>query len=142
MKTNNITVTIVSVIAAIIIAASSAFFVSSVKANAAERKPVKCSKQYELPASTTGLNSFAKSYVFKASSKTVKNAGWKIKGSVNNIKVKGSYNAKARKYTFKAVGKSYGLNYMTIKYKVSDTKWATAKMTLFVDSQNYIMRTA
>lgn len=144
-STKKIVTTIVSGIIALIIAVSSAFMISSVKVNAASYNgsaQSHASQKMELPEKTTKLNQFAKAYYFKAAGKTSEGYDWTYKTDNNNVKVKCKYDFTAHKYTFKITGTSYGLNHFTLKYKTSDTKWESVKMTLFVDSENNIIRTA
>lgn len=139
-----IAVTFISGIIALIIAASSAFMISGIKANAATYKDSAqshASQKAELPEKTTKLNQFAKAYYFKATGKTSKGYDWTYKTDCNNVKVKCKYDFTSHKYTFKITGTSYGLNHFTLKYKTSDIKWESVKMTIFVDSEKNIMRT-
>ncbi len=143
-NTKKIAVTFISGIIALIIATSSAFFISGFKADAAKYKgsaQAHASQKRELPEKTTKLNQFAKAYYFKAAGRSSKGYDWTYKTDCNNVKVKCKYDFTAHKYTFKITGKSYGLNHFTLKYKTSDTKWTSVKMTLFVDSEKNIMRT-
>ncbi|MBR1749259.1 MAG: hypothetical protein IJ740_00055 [Ruminococcus sp.] len=143
-NTRKIVVTLASAIIALIIAASSAFLFSSIRANAATydgSAQAHASQKMELPEKTTKLNKFAKAYTFKATGKTSKGYDWTYKTDYNNLKVKCKYDFTAHKYTFTITGTKYGLNHFTLKYKTSDTKWLSVKMTLFVDSEKYIMRT-
>ena len=144
-NTKKIVTTFVSGIIALIIATSAAFMISGIKVSAAsceETAQAHASQKMELPEKTTKLNTFAKSYVFKATGKTSEGYDWTYKTDYNNVKVKCKYDFTAHKYTFKITGTSYGLNRFTLKYKTSDSKWVSVKMTLFVDSENNIMRTA
>ncbi|MCR5653782.1 MAG: hypothetical protein K6F88_08290 [Ruminococcus sp.] len=144
-NTKKIAITFVSGIITLIMATSAAFFIAGFKADAATYSgsaQAHASQKTELPAKTAKLNTFAKSYIFKATGKTSKGYDWDYKADCNNVKVKCSYDFTAHKYTFKITGTSYGLNHFTLKYKTSDTKWASVKMTLFVDSEKNIMRTA
>lgn len=144
-NTRKIAITFISGIIALIIAASSAFMISGIKANAATydgSAQAHASQKMELPEKTTKLNQFAKAYYFKAAGKTSKGYDWTYKTDTNNVKVKCKYDFTSHKYTFKITGAKYGLNHFTLKYKTSDTKWGSVKMTLFVDSEKNIMRTA
>ena len=144
-KTNNITKTLIAVGIAFVIAVSSALIMGAVRVDAATQKTARVTQKADstqLPKSTTNKNQFAKAYTIKASGKTSRGYDWTYKTDYKNIKVKCKYDFKAHKYTFTITGKSYGLNHLTLKYKTSDKKWASKKLTLFVDSQNYIMRTA
>ena len=95
----------------------------------------------QLPNSTSKLNQFAKSYIFKATGKTSKGYDWTYNTDNNNLKVSCKYDFKTNRYIFKLTGKSYGLNHITLKYKTSDKKWVSKNMTIFVDSEKNIMRT-
>lgn len=149
-KTKKIMATLVSGILTLIIATSAAFFLAGFKADAAtydgsaqaHASQKTAVNQLQLPATTSKLNTFAKAYTFKATGKTSKGYDWTYKTDYNNVKVKCSYDFTAHKYTFKITGTKYGLNHFTLKYKTSDTKWVSVKMTLFVDSEKNIMRTA
>lgn len=146
-NTNNITKTLVAVGIAFVIAVSSALIMGAVRADAIAKKTVKASvsqraSSNQLPKTTTKKNQFAKAYTVKVSGKTSRGYDWTYKTDYKNIKVNCKYDFRSHKYTFKIMGKSYGLNHLTLKYKTSDKKWASVKMTLFVDSQKYIMRTA
>lgn len=144
-KTNDITRTLIAVAIAFIIAVSSALVMGAVRADAATQKSVRATQKAastQLPKQTTKKNRFAKAYTITVSGKTSKGYNWTYKTDYKNIKVSCKYNFKAHKYTFKITGTSYGLNHLTLKYKTSDKKWVSVKMTLFVDSQNNIMRTA
>ncbi len=143
--TNNITKTLIAVGIAFVIAVSSALIMGAVRADAATKKSARITQKAastQLPKTTSKKNQFAKVYTVKASGKTSRGYDWTYKTDYKNIKVDCKYNFKAQKYTFKITGKSYGLNHLTLKYKTSDKKWASIKLTLFVDSQKYIMRTA
>ncbi len=149
MKTKEITRTVIAAVIAIIIAASSAAIINTVKVDAASyegtaqgNRSQKVEVINQLPEKTTKLNQFAKAYYFKATGKTAKGYDWTYKTDTDNVKVKCKYDFTAHKYTFKLVGTAYGLNHFTLKYNVSDKKWASEKMTVFVDSQKNIMRTA
>ncbi len=143
-----VTRTIIAAIIALIIAASSASIIGSVKAGAvsyagsAQAHQSQKSEGYQLPEKTTKLGQFAKAYYFKASAKTTKGYDWTYKADQKNVKVKCKYDINTHKYTFKLVGASYGLNHFTLKYKITDKKWASEKMTIFVDRDKNIMRTA
>ena len=145
-RTNEITKTLIAVAIAFVIAASSAIVMGAVRADAATQKSAaKVSQKAastQLPKTTAKKNQFAKAYTIKTSGKTSNGYNWTYKTDYKNIKVNCKYNFKSHKYTFKVTGTSYGLNHLTLKYKTSDKKWASVKMTLFVDSQNYIIRTA
>ena len=144
-STKKIVITFVSGIITLIIATSAAFFLAGFKADAAAYKgSVKtcASQKVKLPSNTSKLNQFAKAYTFKATGKTSKGYDWTYKTDYNNLKVKCKYDFKAHKYTFKITGTKYGLSRFTLKYKTSDKKWVSVKMTLFVDSEKNIMRTA
>lgn len=147
-KSKEITRTLIAAVIAIIIAASSAAIMGTVRAGAAtvkgsaQPKISQKAQANKLPASTSKINQFAKAYTFKALGKTSYGYDWSYKADRNNLKVTCKYDFKAHKYNFTITGKSYGLNHITIKYKTSDKKWASQKMTIFVDSQKYIMRTA
>ena len=144
-NTKNITRTLIAAVIAIVIAASSASFIGAVRANAATydgSAQAHASQKMELPEKTAKINQFAKAYYFKATGKTTKGYDWTYKTDCDNVKVKCKYDFTAHKYTFKITGTSYGLNHFTLKYKTSDTKWVSVKMTLFVDSEKNIMRTA
>lgn len=139
MKNNTFKTTIIAAILGIVLAVSSGFAISSLRANAATtNKPVSTG----FSEKTTHLNVFSNAYYFKAAGKCSKGYDWSFKADNKNIKVKCAYDFKSHKYTFKFKGTSYGLTKLTLKYKVSDTKTAKVHMTLFVDPQNYIMRTA
>ncbi len=142
-KTKDIIKSLAVVILSIFITASATAIMCSVNANAAT---VKTSSQKavvnQLPKETSKINQFAKAYTFKATGKTSYGYDWTYKSDYNNLKVKCSYDFKAHKYTFRITGTAYGLNHLTLKYKTSDKKWASQKMTIFVDSEKYIMRTA
>lgn len=145
-KTNNITKTLIAVGIAFVIVVSSALIMGAVRADAATQKSnarvTQKAASTQLPKTTTKKNQFAKAYTFKASGKTSRGYDWTYKTDYKNIKVKCKYDFKAHKYNFTITGTSYGLNHLTLKYKTSDKKWASVKMTLFVDSQKYIMRIA
>ena len=147
-NTKKIAITFVSGILTLIIATSAAFFLAGFKADAAtydgsaQAHASQKAEVNQFPSTTTKLNTFAKSYVFKATGKTSKGYDWDYKADCNNVKVKCTYDFTAHKYTFKITGTSYGLNHFTLKYKTSDKKWVSVKMTLFVDSEKNIMRTA
>lgn len=142
-KTKDIIKSLTAVILSIIITASAAAIMCSISANAAT---VKTSSQKavvnQLPKETSKINQFANAYVFKATGKTSYGYDWTYKTDYKNLKVKCSYDFKAHKYNFKITGTAYGLNHLTLKYKTSDKQWASQKMTIFVDSEKYIMRTA
>ncbi len=144
-STKKIAITFVSGILTLIMATSASFFLAGFRADAAEYKgsaQAHASQKMELPEKTTKLNQFAKAYYFKATGKPSKGYDWTYKTDCNNVKVKCKYDFTAHKYTFKITGTSYGLNHFTLKYKTSDTKWESVKMTLFVDSEKNIMRTS
>lgn len=144
-RTRNTMTAILSVIFVAVITVSSVFLITAVKADAAaydHSAQAHYSQKSELPEKTTKTGVFAKSYIFKAAGKTTEGYDWTYKTDNNNVKVKCSYDFKNNKYTFKITGTAYGLNHFTLKYKTSDTKWVSEKMTLFVDSRNNIMRTA
>ncbi|MBR1731301.1 MAG: hypothetical protein IJ725_02570 [Ruminococcus sp.] len=144
-NTKEIRNTLIAVVIAFIVVVSSAAVMGTVKADAATYKgsaQAHASQKMELPEKTTKLNQFAKAYTFKATGKTSKGYDWTYKTDCNNVKVKCKYDFTAHKYTFTITGVKYGLNHFTLKYKTSDTKWASVKMTLFVDSEKNIMRTA
>ena len=147
-NTKKIVITFVSGIITLIMATSAAFFLAGFKADAAtydgsaQAHTSQKAVVNQLPATTSKLNTFAKSYTFKATGKTTYGYDWTYKTNYNNVKVNCSYDFTAHKYTFKITGTKYGLNHFALKYKTSDTKWVSVKMTLFVDSEKYIMRTA
>ncbi len=147
-NSKTVTRTLIAALIAIIIAASSATIVSTVKAGAVSYEGSASSHQsqksegYQLLEKTTKLNQFAKAYYFKATGKTSNGYDWTYKADQTNVKVKCKYDFDTHKYTFKMTGTSYGLNHFTLKYKVSDKKWESVKMTLFVDKDKNIMRTA
>ena len=146
-KAKEITKTLAAGAIAVVIAGSSAWIMGAVRADAIAKKTLKTTVSQkasanQLPKETSKLNQFAKVYTFKAAGKTSYGYDWTYKTDYKNLKVKCSYDFKAHKYTFRITGTAYGLNHLTLKYKTSDKKWATAKMTIFVDSQKYIMRTA
>lgn len=141
----NTTKTVIAVLIALIISASSAVLVSTVKADAKSYKGsaqshASAKREYKLPASTAKKNAFAKSYVLSVSAKSNKESDWKFTSDAKNIKVKCSYNAKTQKCDFKFTGTSYGLNRISLKYKNRSNKWTTEKLSLFVDTQKNIMR--
>lgn len=147
-NTKEITRTLIAVVIALVIAASSAAIMGTVRADAATAKHTAQAKisqktvKNQIPASTSKINQFAKAYTFKATGKTSYGYDWTYKTDYNNLKVNCKYDFKTHKYTFKITGTKYGLNHITLKYKTSDKKWASEKMTIFVDSEKYIMRTA
>ncbi|MEE3333877.1 MAG: hypothetical protein VZR54_06315 [Ruminococcus sp.] len=144
-NTKSFKVTIISTLIAAIFAIAYPCFFLNVKADAATYKgsaQSNYSQKAEIPAKTTKLNDFAKAYYFKAASKTTKGYDWTYKADNNNLKIKCKYDFTAHKYTFKIAGTSYGLTHLTLKYKATNTKWNTVKMTVFVDSAKNIMRTA
>ncbi len=147
-NTNSITKTLIAAVIALVIAASSAAIMGAVRADAAtydgsaQAHASQKAVVNQLPASSSKLNQFSKAYTFKATGKTSYGYDWTYNTDNNNLKVSCKYNFKTYKYTFKITGKSYGLNHITLKYKTSDKKWASEKMTIFVDSEKNVMRTA
>jgi len=147
-NTREIKTTIIAVLISLVIAVSSVFIMSGIRANAvtydgsAQAHSSQKAEVKGLAAKTTKTNKFAKAYVFKATGKTTKGYDWTYKADTNNVKVSCKYDFNTHKYTFTIKGTSYGLNHFTLKYKTSDKKWTSVKMTLFVDSEKNIMRTA
>ncbi len=143
---NAIKSTIISVILAAAVVVSSAFLFSGIKAKAETHRAYAHSHSSQkadnvgLPDKTTNTNQFAKCYVYRAAGETAKGYDWTYKTDYDNVKVKCNYDFTTHKYTFKLTGKSYGLNHFVLRYKTSDKKWASVKMTLFVDSEKNIMR--
>lgn len=147
-NTKTISKTVIAAVLAIIIAASSAAIIGSVKAGAvsyegsAQAHQSQKSEAYQIPEKTTKLNQIAKAYYFKGTGKTAKGYDWTYKTDNTNVKIKCKYDFDTHKYTFKLVGTSYGINHFTLKYKMSDKVWVYEKMTLFVDKDKNIKRTA
>ena len=142
----NIKRSIIAIVMAALIATSTAFVVSSIKVDAAKyngsaQGNAASKRVKELKAKTSKKNEFAKSYCYKVSANTT-SSDWSYKADKKNIKVSGKYDAKAHKYSFKFTGKSYGLNHIVLKYKATNKKWESVKVTLFVDAENNIMREA
>ena len=143
-----ITATIVSVILAAIVVVSSAFMLSGVKANAASYEGsaqahwAQKSETVVIADKTVNLNEVAKAYVFRAGGKTSYGYDWTYTTDNNNVKVKCKYDFTAHKYTFKITGTSRGTNHLVLKYKTADKKWTNVKMTLVVNNNSNIMRTA
>lgn len=143
---SNISKSLISVVIAFIIAASSSALVSSLKADAKSISGTAAAHAYEkyehkLPDKTTKKLTFAKAYLMSVNAKNAKSGSWNYRSDAKNIKVNAVFNTKTHNYNFKFTGNSYGLNHITLKYKVSSSKWESKKLTLFVDSEKNIMRT-
>lgn len=131
MKKKDIKVTLFAVVCAIVLAVSSAFLISTVKASAAS-----------IPASTKKINTFAKAYTYSVKGVYKKSSDWSCKNESKSVKVTCKYNAKTRMYNFKFTSKSYGLDRITLKYKTGAKTFKTVKLSVFSDPQGYVMRTA
>ncbi len=143
---SNVSKSVISVLIAIVVAASSAAIVTAVKADAKSYSGTASAhasekSEHKIPAKTTKQYTFAKSYVMTVNAKSVKNGNWDFKSTAKNIKLNAKFDNKTHKYNFSFSGKSYGLNQITLKYKTTSTKWESKKLTLFVDSEKNIMRT-
>lgn len=145
-KTMGITRTLIAVTIAFVIAVSSAVVISMVRVDAKTYNGTAQSHRSQkldngkLPKTTTKTNQFAKAYCVKVQSKITKGSNWSYKSDAKNIKVSCKFDPSTRKYTFKLVGTSYGLNHMTLKYKTTASKWESKKMNVFVDMDKNIMR--
>lgn len=92
-------------------------------------------------ASTSKLNTLAKTYVFTCKGQTKQGYDWDYTANNNNIKVKCEYNFKTHTYKFKFTGKAKGATQMNFKYRANDKTWVKVPMNFKVDAQKNIMRT-
>ncbi|MBQ9673575.1 MAG: hypothetical protein IJV39_03005 [Ruminococcus sp.] len=145
MKNSKVKSRIAAITMSTVLAVSSAFALTSVSASAASNSGTvqsSVSQTTSVLDKTAKLNTFAKAYYFKAVGQTSYGYDWTYTADNSNLKVKCSYDFTTHKYTFKITGTSYGLNHFVLKYKTSDKKWVSVKMTFFVDSQKNIIRQA
>ncbi|MBQ5398939.1 MAG: hypothetical protein IIU14_05840 [Ruminococcus sp.] len=149
-----ITKSIIATIIAVVIAASSLslFSASALDFNyVTDTETVGAAQQAQTAAKTTqsaavektkDLNTAAKAYYFKAVGKTKEGYDWTYKTTNDIVKVKCSYDFKAHKYTFKLTGTAKGTAKITLMYKSNDKTWVKVPMTVKVDAQKNITRTA
>lgn len=130
---NGISLSVVTAIVLISLVMAS----SGISVYAADNEQTK----YKLPQSTRKLNQFARSYKFVAKGRTSFGYDWTYRINRKSVKVTCKYDFKTKTYNFKVKGKKYGLTKVTFKYMKDDKTWVTVPTKIFVDPENYVMRT-